>query len=862
MTYDMRDQSMRSMFSPLAECRLMLVSFVVGVLLICTPHLVQADDPNGTWLRSQVSGAASGATITVPAGVYTLSSPITIAQSLTIQGDDQATTFIQSAASAGAAGNQLLRIVPSSDATVTLNSLTIRYARNPNDPATNFAYQGGAIFFNPGSASTNSILNVNSCTISDSSSTYGDGGGISASNGQLNISNSLISGNTATDGCGGGLFIGTNARLSITDSTISGNFATGTIGHGGGICLLGPISRLPSTISNTSITGNSALYDGGGIYSTAPLTLSSITYASNSASRYANDLWNNSGVYSAANSAPAVSLSPATASYTEGDAAKALAPLLSVADDDNMYLASATITLVSSPDALAENLSVDVSGTSIVSSVTRGANNSSITVSLSQIDRRDNYQAVLRTLKYSNSSENPASSVRSISYVVNDGNANSTTQYLALSVAPVNDAPTVAFTQPSYNATEQIDLNLHATGISIADKDAASASVTSTLSVTEGVLIGTAGTSGVLIGNSGTASITINGTISQTNAFLAGSASASLLYRNISDHPAGAVTLTVQVDDNGNTGGAAQIGTAERTINVIAVNDQPTLSVNTGFSVALNTAATVITSSHLQLSDPDNPAASTLSYTLTATPARGVLKKNAASLEVGSSFTQEDLQNGSISFTPSGTESGESSFSFTYSDGIIPVPSGPATFAITIRPLPTLAVSIIGNGSVTSQNTKGDNYSCPSGICPPVSFAEGDTVTLTATAGSHSAFSGWSGDIVVSTTPYSFTISANISVAATFNPDPATVRIDGSQIPYYTFTDAIDALAQDGTILSQASAEFVESISVASGLSIRIRGGFTDTDFSDLNQTGFSTISGLLKIQAGKLTVERLKIKP
>jgi len=32
--------------------------------------------------------------------------------------------------------------------------------------------------------------------------------------------------------------------------------------------------------------------------------------------------------------------------------------------------------------------------------------------------------------------------------------------------------------------------------------------------------------------------------------------------------------------------------------------------------------------------------------------------------------------------------------------------------------------------------------------------------------------------------------------------------------------------------------------------------------FTDGNQTGYNTISGWLKIQAGKLTAERVKIKP
>jgi hypothetical protein len=40
--------------------------------------------------------------------------------------------------------------------------------------------------------------------------------------------------------------------------------------------------------------------------------------------------------------------------------------------------------------------------------------------------------------------------------------------------------------------------------------------------------------------------------------------------------------------------------------------------------------------------------------------------------------------------------------------------------------------------------------------------------------------------------------------------------------------------------------------------SLKLRGGY-DADFA--NQTGYSTISGWLKVQAGKLTVERLVVK-
>jgi hypothetical protein len=47
-----------------------------------------------------------------------------------------------------------------------------------------------------------------------------------------------------------------------------------------------------------------------------------------------------------------------------------------------------------------------------------------------------------------------------------------------------------------------------------------------------------------------------------------------------------------------------------------------------------------------------------------------------------------------------------------------------------------------------------------------------------------------------------------------------------------------------------------------SSLSLYRRLGFTTPDFSDVNRTGYSIIDGWLKIRGGRLTVERLKIKP
>ena len=91
--------------------------------------------------------------------------------------------------------------------------------------------------------------------------------------------------------------------------------------------------------------------------------------------------------------------------------------------------------------------------------------------------------------------------------VVNDGAATSASNTSTISVAAVNDAPTATITPASYNATEQTNLTLHGTGLSIADVDAGGNDVTVTLSVTQGILTIAAGNSGVnSVSGSGTSS--------------------------------------------------------------------------------------------------------------------------------------------------------------------------------------------------------------------------------------------------------------------------------------------------------------------------------------------------------------------
>jgi uncharacterized delta-60 repeat protein len=157
------------------------------------------------------------------------------------------------------------------------------------------------------------------------------------------------------------------------------------------------------------------------------------------------------------------------------------------------------------------------------------------------------------------------------------GGAKTASGSTTLNVSAVNDAPTVAV-PGSITVTEDVASAL--TGISFADIDAGSSSVTATLAVGSGRLAASSG-SGVTVGGSGTASLTLTGTLADINSFIAGSKVSFTTAANATS----AVTLTAGIDDGGNTGsGGAKTASNTTTLNVTAVNDAPTVSNLTGDS--------------------------------------------------------------------------------------------------------------------------------------------------------------------------------------------------------------------------------------------------------------------------------------
>ena len=162
---------------------------------------------------------------------------------------------------------------------------------------------------------------------------------------------------------------------------------------------------------------------------------------------------------------------------------------------------------------------------------------------------------------------------------------------MTINVSAVNDAPT-ASAPAAYAATEQVSLNLANTGLVVGDIDAGGAGVTVTLSVVSGTLTATPGATGVGIAGSGSTTLTLTGAVAQINNLLLGAGGSTLSYIINTDTPPASDTLTLSIDDGGNTGaGGALNASANSTITITAVNDAPVNAVPVSITVTEDVAS-------------------------------------------------------------------------------------------------------------------------------------------------------------------------------------------------------------------------------------------------------------------------------
>ncbi|WP_274627603.1 DUF4347 domain-containing protein [Arvimicrobium flavum] len=385
---------------------------------------------------------------------------------------------------------------------------------------------------------------------------------------------------------------------------------------------------------------------------------------------------------------------------------------------------------------------VSVSGEQVGTITANGISGNALVVSLNSAATPARVQELVRALTYANADGlDPGTATRSVQVTLSDGaGGTSAAQTVTVVVAAVNDAPVV--TVPG-NISVTEDVASAVTGISFSDVDAGSANVTVTLSVPSGSLSATSG-GGVTVGGTASA-LTLTGSIANINAFIA----ASNLAFTTAANATGEVTLTVSIDDGGNTGsGGTQTDSATVPLQVSAVNDAPTITAPTTIAVDEDVAKALSGISFADVDAGSGAVTATFSVpsgALAATSGGGVTVGGTGSaLTLTGSIANINafVAAGGVSFTTAANATADVTLTVTIDDGGNTGTGSSLTASTTV----TLDVSAVNDAPVntvpTAQDTDKDvGLVFSSGNLNLISISDVDAgsgsveVTLTATNG-------------------------------------------------------------------------------------------------------------------------------
>ncbi len=335
-----------------------------------------------------------------------------------------------------------------------------------------------------------------------------------------------------------------------------------------------------------------------------------------------------------------------TTSYTENAPGTPIADTdISVTDIDNANITSATITITNkySGDLLAALSSLPIGITASSYSSSTGV------LTLSGSSSLANYQTAIRNIGFSSSSENPNTTARSITVVLNDGAANSNTATTTVNVTAVNDAPTVTIAAP-LTGTEDTALILN--GITLADPDSASNSVNVTISIPSGAgVLNWAGYSGVGLVSSTATSLTLSGGRGNIQGAIDNGRITFVPDQDFNTSITGALTLSVSFNDNGNNGtGGAHTANGSTTFTVSAAADATNDAIATNEDTAKS--FNVLTGTNGATADYFEN-----------------IGRVVTSVTQGSNGSVSFVADGTINYTPNANFSGVDTFTYTIVSG-------------------------------------------------------------------------------------------------------------------------------------------------------------------------------------------------
>ena len=457
-----------------------------------------------------------------------------------------------------------------------------------------------------------------------------------------------------------------------------------------------------------------------------------------------------------------------------------------VTDVDSATLATLTVTITNLLDIGEETLSADVTGTSIVAAYVPATG----VLTLTGPDTLANFETVLRTVRYENSSDDPDTTQRIVHFVGNDGTTDGNTAVSTVTVVAVDTDPTAvddAATVAEDSGANAIDVLLNDT-----DPDGGPISVDSVTQPAYGTVAITGGGTGVSYTpdaeycNDGTPVDTFTYTLAPGGS----TATVSVTVTCTDDAPTAVADATTVVEDFG-----------ANAVDVLANDTDPDggpISVTSVTQPANGTVAITgggtgvsYTPNANYCNDPPGTTLDTFTYTLTP---------GGSSTTVTVTVTCVDDDPVAVADAATVVEdSGANSVDVLAND--TDVDGGSISVTSVTQPA-NGTVAITGGGTGVSYTPNANYCNNPPGTTL-------DTFTYTLTPGGS---------------------STTVTVTVTCVDDPPTAVADAAMVNEDSGANAIDVLANDTDI--DGGPKTVQSVTQPAGGVVAITGGGTGLTYT------------------------------
>jgi len=312
------------------------------------------------------------------------------------------------------------------------------------------------------------------------------------------------------------------------------------------------------------------------------------------------------------NDAPVLTTTGGSVSFTENAPPVAVDSALTLSDVDNSTLGSATVSITGNFNAGQDVLAFTNDGSTmgnISASFDAGTGTLTLT-SAGGTATVAQWQAALRSVTYSNGSDSPATTTRTVSFAVNDGAANSSTANRTISITSVNDAPTTDPAQGFVNTGGSTEtggtLTLTGAQLHEGDPDDQGTGITYTITTapTDGTLFRDANGNGVVDGGE---------TLSATSTFTQDDVDNGRVKYLHGGGVGSSDSFTFSVADGSEDGAAALTG---QTFS-ISVAERPVVAVGGGSPAHTEDGGATAIAPNLTITDGDsaNMAGATVTIT-------------------------------------------------------------------------------------------------------------------------------------------------------------------------------------------------------------------------------------------------------